>query len=129
MQEPFAAGVKYLAMPPMKRYRAMDQLSGGERSVAALALLFAIHSFHPSPFFILDEVDAALDNANLGKVRACARTADDGERRWANAGEGRAWGVDGALHPRARGRVDAVHPDLAQEHALRARRGARGRLP
>jgi len=52
----------------MKLFRDMDQLSGGERSVAALALLFAIHSYHPSPFFILDEVDAALDNANLGKV-------------------------------------------------------------
>jgi structural maintenance of chromosome 1 len=57
-------------MPPLKRYRAMDQLSGGERAVAALALLFTIHSFHPSPFFILDEVDAALDTGNLGKARA-----------------------------------------------------------
>jgi structural maintenance of chromosome 1 len=55
-------------MPPMKRFRDMDQLSGGEKTIAALALLFAIHSFHPSPFFVLDEVDAALDNANVGKV-------------------------------------------------------------
>jgi len=67
-QEPYKGGVRYHAMPPMKLFRDMDQLSGGERSVAALALLFAIHSYHPSPFFILDEVDAALDNANLGKV-------------------------------------------------------------
>ena len=52
----------------MKLLRNMEQLSGGERAVAAMALLFAIHSFRPSPFFILDEVDAALDNANLGKV-------------------------------------------------------------
>lgn len=43
-------------MPPSKRFRDMDQLSGGEKSVAALALLFAIHSFRPSPFFVLDEV-------------------------------------------------------------------------
>ena len=52
-------------MPPLKRFRDMDQLSGGERTVAALALLFAIHSFQPAPFFVLDEVDAALDNANV----------------------------------------------------------------
>lgn len=48
----------------------MDQLSGGEQTVAALALLFAIHSYRPSPFFVLDEVDAALDNVNVSKVRA-----------------------------------------------------------
>ena len=52
----------------MKRFRDMDQLSGGEKTVAALALLFAVHSYHPSPFFVLDEVDAALDNSNVAKV-------------------------------------------------------------
>lgn len=46
----------------------MSNLSGGEKTVAALALLFAIHSFQPAPFFVLDEVDAALDNTNIGKV-------------------------------------------------------------
>lgn len=43
LQEPYLAGIKYHAMPPMKRFRDMDQLSGGEQTVAALALLFAIH--------------------------------------------------------------------------------------
>ena len=61
-------GVKYHAMPPMKRFRDMEQLSGGEKTVAALALVFAIHNYHPSPFFVLDEVDAALDNANVAKL-------------------------------------------------------------
>jgi hypothetical protein len=42
-EEPFLGGLKYNAMPPGKRYREMDQLSGGEKTVAALALLFAIH--------------------------------------------------------------------------------------
>lgn len=46
----------------------MDNLSGGEKTVAALALLFAVRSFNPSPFFVLDEVDAALDNTNISKV-------------------------------------------------------------
>ncbi|KAI6108622.1 RecF/RecN/SMC [Pisolithus croceorrhizus] len=67
-EEPYAAGIKYHAMPPMKRFRDMEQLSGGEKTVAALALLFAIHSYQPAPFFVLDEVDAALDNTNVAKV-------------------------------------------------------------
>lgn len=52
----------------MKRFRDMEQLSGGEKTIAALALLFAIHSYQPSPFFVLDEVDAALDNTNVAKI-------------------------------------------------------------
>ncbi|KAG8744803.1 Structural maintenance of chromosomes protein 1, partial [Ceratobasidium sp. 428] len=67
-EEPYNSGIKYHAMPPMKRFRDMEQLSGGEKTVAALALLFAIHSFQPSPFFVLDEVDAALDNTNVAKI-------------------------------------------------------------
>jgi structural maintenance of chromosome 1 len=55
-------------MPPMKRFRDMEQLSGGEKTMAALALLFAIHTYQPSPFFVLDEVDAALDNTNVGRI-------------------------------------------------------------
>jgi structural maintenance of chromosome 1 len=66
--EPYLAGIKYHAMPPLKRFRDMEFLSGGERTVAALALIFAIHSYQPSPFFVLDEVDAALDNVNVGRV-------------------------------------------------------------
>ena len=45
----------------------MLNLSGGEKTIAALALLFAIHSYQPAPFFVLDEIDAALDNTNIGK--------------------------------------------------------------
>ncbi|KAF8137566.1 RecF/RecN/SMC, partial [Boletus edulis] len=67
-EEPYSAGIKYHAMPPMKRFRDMEQLSGGEKTVAALALLFAIHSYQPAPFFVLDEVDAALDNTNVAKI-------------------------------------------------------------
>lgn len=66
--EPYLAGVNYHTMPPSKRFRDMEHLSGGEKTMAALALLFAIHSYQPSPFFVLDEVDAALDNANVQKL-------------------------------------------------------------
>lgn len=72
--DPFLHGIKYTAMPPTKRFRDMEQLSGGEKTVAALALLFSIHSYKPSPFFILDEVDAALDNLNVAKVASFIRS-------------------------------------------------------
>ncbi|KAG6500682.1 hypothetical protein ZIOFF_040532 [Zingiber officinale] len=79
--EPFLHGIKYTAMPPTKRFRDMEQLSGGEKTVAALSLLFAIHSYRPSPFFILDEVDAALDNLNVAKVAGFIRSKScDGAR-------------------------------------------------
>ncbi|KAL7625584.1 Structural maintenance of chromosomes protein 1 [Parahypoxylon ruwenzoriense] len=67
--QPYLSGIKYHAMPPLKRFRDMEHLSGGEKTMAALALLFAIHSYQPSPFFVLDEVDAALDNANVDKIK------------------------------------------------------------
>ncbi|KAJ8639255.1 hypothetical protein MRB53_015949 [Persea americana] len=79
--DPFLHGIKYTAMPPTKRFRDMEQLSGGEKTVAALALLFSIHSYRPSPFFILDEVDAALDNLNVAKVAGFIRSKScDGAR-------------------------------------------------
>ncbi|KAL0213005.1 hypothetical protein RCL1_006631 [Eukaryota sp. TZLM3-RCL] len=61
-------GVSFSAMPPQKRFRDIDQLSGGEKSVAALALMFAIYSYKPAPFVVLDEVDAALDRGNVARV-------------------------------------------------------------
>jgi len=66
--DPFLHGITYHAMPPSKRFRSMDQLSGGERTLAALALLFSIHQYRPSPFFVMDEIDAALDNVNVTRV-------------------------------------------------------------
>ncbi|DBA77355.1 TPA: hypothetical protein ACH3X2_000872 [Trebouxia sp. C0005] len=67
-EDPFLHGIKFTAMPPSKRFREMEQLSGGEKTVAALALLFAIHTYQPSPFFVLDEIDAALDASNVARV-------------------------------------------------------------
>jgi structural maintenance of chromosome 1 len=67
-EEPYNGGVKYHATPPMKRFMTMELLSGGERTMAALALLFAINAVSPTPFFVLDEVDAALDIGNVVKL-------------------------------------------------------------
>ncbi|KAA0161340.1 hypothetical protein FNF28_05088 [Cafeteria roenbergensis] len=61
-------GVNFSATYPGKTMRSLGQLSGGEKTVAALALLFAIHSFRRAPFFVMDEVDAALDSSNVHKV-------------------------------------------------------------
>uniref|UniRef100_H2YW14 Structural maintenance of chromosomes protein n=1 Tax=Ciona savignyi TaxID=51511 RepID=H2YW14_CIOSA len=66
-EEPYLEGTTYNCVAP-NRFRPMDNLSGGEKTVAALALIFAIHDYQPSPFFVLDEIDAALDNTNIGKV-------------------------------------------------------------
>uniref|UniRef100_A0A8C7YJZ8 Structural maintenance of chromosomes protein n=1 Tax=Oryzias sinensis TaxID=183150 RepID=A0A8C7YJZ8_9TELE len=67
--EPYLGGINYNCVAPGKRFMSMDNLSGGEKAIAALAFLFAVQSFCPAPFLVLDEVDAALDNSNIGKVR------------------------------------------------------------
>uniref|UniRef100_A0A3Q2VSC9 Structural maintenance of chromosomes protein n=1 Tax=Haplochromis burtoni TaxID=8153 RepID=A0A3Q2VSC9_HAPBU len=72
-EEPYLGGINYNCVAPGKRFMSMDNLSGGEKAIAALAFIFAIHSFRPAPFLILDEVDAALDNTNIGKVTSFIR--------------------------------------------------------
>ncbi|CAN8212728.1 unnamed protein product [Coccothraustes coccothraustes] len=72
-EEPYLEGIGFHCVAPGKRFMPMDSLSGGEKTVAALALVFAVHSFRPAPFFILDEIDAALDNTNIDKVSSFIR--------------------------------------------------------
>jgi chromosome segregation protein len=62
---PLESGVEVIAQPPGKKVQNMGLLSGGEKSLTSLAFLFALFKYKPTPFCILDEVDAALDEANL----------------------------------------------------------------
>ncbi|CCW68873.1 unnamed protein product [Phytomonas sp. Hart1] len=68
IEEPYLGSTVYHATPPLKHFMPMELLSGGERTMAALALLFAINDVSATPFFILDEVDAALDAVNVGNL-------------------------------------------------------------
>ena len=63
------AGVTVMARPPGKRNTNISQLSGGEKALTAIALVFAIFELNPAPFCLLDEVDAPLDDANIGRFR------------------------------------------------------------
>ena len=75
--DPLESGVDMVAQPPGKRLQNINLLSGGEKSLAALAMVIAIFQYKPSPFCVLDEVDAALDDVNVMRFTEILREIAD----------------------------------------------------
>ncbi|MFO0735825.1 MAG: hypothetical protein U0270_08095 [Labilithrix sp.] len=70
-------GIDIIAQPPGKKLSSIELMSGGEKALTAVSLIFAIFSIRPSPFCILDEVDAPLDEANVGRYCEAIRGMTD----------------------------------------------------
>nr|KAJ3421945.1 hypothetical protein HK105_001747 [Polyrhizophydium stewartii] len=66
--DPFSEGVIFSVMPPKKSWKNIANLSGGEKTLSSLALVFALHHFKPTPLYVMDEIDAALDFRNVSIV-------------------------------------------------------------
>jgi structural maintenance of chromosome 4 len=66
--DPFAEGVVFSVRPPKKAWKNIGNLSGGEKTLSSLALVFALHAFKPTPLYVMDEIDAALDFRNVSII-------------------------------------------------------------
>ena len=75
--DPLNSAIDIIAQPPGKKLQNINLLSGGEKTLTAIALMFAVLKVKPTPFCILDEVEAALDDANIDRFISCLRTFND----------------------------------------------------
>uniref|UniRef100_A0A0N5A5C2 Structural maintenance of chromosomes protein n=1 Tax=Parastrongyloides trichosuri TaxID=131310 RepID=A0A0N5A5C2_PARTI len=66
--DPYSSGISYSVRPPGKSWKKMTNLSGGEKTLSSLAFVFALHIFNPTPLYVMDEIDAALDFRNVGII-------------------------------------------------------------
>ncbi|GJN91827.1 hypothetical protein Rhopal_004850-T1 [Rhodotorula paludigena] len=73
--DPFSEGILFSVMPPKKSWKNISNLSGGEKTLSSLALVFALHTYKPTPLYFMDEIDAALDFRNVSIVANYIRFA------------------------------------------------------
>ena len=66
--DPFSEGIVFSVMPPKKTWKNISYLSGGEKTLSSLALVFALHAYKPTPLYVMDEIDAALDFRNVSII-------------------------------------------------------------
>lgn len=66
--DPFSEGILFSVMPPKKSWKNISNISGGEKTLSSLALVFALHKYKPTPLYVMDEIDAALDFRNVSIV-------------------------------------------------------------
>jgi len=73
--DPFSEGLQFSVRPPRKAWKNITNLSGGEKTLSSLALVFALHHFKPTPLYVMDEIDAALDFKNVSIVANYVKSA------------------------------------------------------
>ncbi|KAK6029609.1 RecF/RecN/SMC protein [Ostertagia ostertagi] len=66
--DPFTQGIQFMVRPPKKSWKQIENLSGGEKTLASLSLVFALHHYRPTPLYVMDEIDAALDFKNVSII-------------------------------------------------------------
>ena len=78
--DPLESGIEIVAQPPGKRLQSVQLLSGGEKALTAISLVFSLFKLNPAPFCLLDEVDAPLDDANVGRYNELVREMAKGSQ-------------------------------------------------
>lgn len=79
--DPFSEGILFSVMPPKKSWKNISNLSGGEKTLSSLALVFALHHYKPTPLYVMDEIDAALDFRNVSPLVFCLRLTNSCKTR------------------------------------------------